>query len=319
MRMNPETNFFNKKEANTETEQEKEKESYSNIVLVFGIKGEEIENYTEISEEQKEDFLTNLKELKEDEKKRAWVKQTGEMMNIPAKMRAVAALEILKQGDVDELIISGGKTMGEDFPSEAELMRDYIAQKLQSELKRKVNKEKISRLEALDRLKDKIKKIKLEDQATNSIENFANVINMIDSSDKKYENISLLSNNFHTERLKKIAEKFDIKGEESPANEELKERSKHYEKFLDKACSSDNPEYKKILESEERWKRGIDDVPLYFLPQAAHVNKERLKKIYEKNREAIDESLSRKELTWEEFVNLPEKERLKLREMPPEK
>ncbi len=311
---------FNKKETKTETDPEKrEEEPHLDSVLVFGIKGEEIDNYVEIAKEEKEEFLTNLEKLKDNEKKRKWVKQTRKMMNVPAKMRAIAALEILKKGDVDELIISGGKTMGEDLPSEAELMRDYIAQKLQNELKRSVKKKEISKLEAVKKLEEKLEKIKLEDEATNSIENFANVINMMDESTKSYKDISLLSNDFHTERLKKLAEKFNIEGEESPANEKLQKRSSHYNKFLEKACSLDNPEYKNILKSERRWKRGVDEMPLYFLPQAVYINKERLEKIHQNNKQAIDKSLEEKGLTWKEFINLPDRERLKLREVPPEK
>ena len=311
---------FNKKESKAETDPEKvEEEPHLDSVLVFGIKGEEIDNYVEINKEEKEDFLTNLEKLKENDKKRKWVKKTRKMMNVPAKMRAIAALEILKKGDVDELIISGGKTMGEDLPSEAELMRDYIAQKLQNELKRKVENKEISEPEAIKRIEEKLQKIKLEDKATNSIENFANVINMMDNSHKRYKDISLLSNDFHTERLKKLAEKFNIEGKESPANKKLRERSNHYNKFLEKACSLDNPEYENIIKSERRWKRGVDEMPLYFLPQAVYINKERLEKMYQNNKKSIDESLTKKGLTWEEFINLSDKERLKLREVPPEK
>ncbi len=318
MVFNPEANFFNKKETPESDPEKKEEEPHLDTVLVFGIKGEEIDDYQEIPESQKESFLSGMEDLKENEEKRKWAKQTRKMMNIPAKMRAVAAMEILKKGDVDELIISGGKTMGENLPSEAELMRDYIAQKLQTELKRKVQNEELSETEALNELKKGLEKIKLEDKATNSIENFANVINMMDSSYESYKDIALLSNDFHTKRLKKIAEKFDIKGEEAPANEKLRKRSKHYEEFLEKACSLNNPKYKEILDSEKRWTKGVEEIPLYFLPQAVYVNKERLERMYEENKEAIDQSLAEKNLTWEEFINLPEKERLKLRELPPE-
>lgn len=326
MVFNPEKNFFNekkeedeqKKERETSAEKrEKEEVPHLDIVLVFGIKGNEIEDYKGVSLEKSQEFLSGLESFRENEKKRRWARETREMMNIPAKMRAIAALEILKRGEVDELVISGGKTMGESFPSEAELMRDYIIQTTQSKLRAKLRRGEVSEEEAVKELKERLEKIKLEDKATNSIENFANVINKMDSSGKEYKDIGLLSNNFHTERLKKLAKKFQIKGREVSTEEKLKKRSRHYERFLSKACSLKNPKYKKILQSEERWKRGVDEMPLYFLPQAVYINRERLERIYEENQETINESLSEINMTWEEFIALPDEERLKLRDIPP--
>lgn len=323
MSFNPESNFFskNKKEESPESNIEKKEQEeipHLDSVLVFGIRGEEINDYKKIPKEKKEEFLNKIEDLKDNEEKRKWVNQTRKMMNVPAKMRAIAALELLKEGDIDEMIISGGKTMGEDLPSEAELMRDYIAHKSQTELNRKTKKEELTLEEAKKELQKRLNKIKLEDKATNTIENLANVINMMDSADKKYRDLSLLSNDFHVERIKMLTEKFEEKGTKEPANQQLKERSSHYNKFLEKTCSIKNEEYKKMLESEERWKRGVKEMPLYFLPQAVYVNKERLDQMYESNKKEIDKSLQEKGLTWKEFLDLPEEERLKLRDVPPE-
>src|SRR6056297_1868948 len=99
MPFNPESNFLNKNKKETKEDHESDVEKkeaeeapHLDSVLVFGIKGEEIEDYEKISKEKKEEFLNKIEDLTENEEKRKWANQTRKMMNVPAKMRAIAAL-----------------------------------------------------------------------------------------------------------------------------------------------------------------------------------------------------------------------------------
>ncbi len=309
---------FNPEKFSPETE--KEPKPHLNLAIVFGagpIQKTEQDpvDFTEkekLLETLNKDFLETEQEKKEYQQ---WTKQTREMLPIPAKMRAIAALEILNKGEVNEVIISGGKTGGEELPSEAELMRDYIIRKKQIELNKKVEKEEISEGQAKEILQEMIEKIKMEESATNTIENFANIINMIDENSQQYQDIGFLSNQFHLDRTVKLAEKFQLKGEKLSGEKELDKRSKHYKKFLDKACSIENKEYEKILQGEEKWTKALEELPMYWFPQATLVNQERLTQMLEANKE-LEKTLKKKGLTLEDLLNMSPEEKRAIRDMP---
>lgn len=298
-------------------EEESEETPTFDAVVLFGGGIRDIEDqFPSFSKEEIDNFLTTLPD-KENKEKILWSKQSRIVPTLQTKMRALGCLEILKKSEVDEIIVTGGK-VNPERPSEAELMRDYIFTKYQQELQREVERGEMEKEDAEKTLKEMLNKIKLEDKATNTIENFANIINMMDEGDKKYDNIAYLSNEFHTSRISQLGEKFNLKGDEITAEEGLSQRSSHYQSFLDKATDPNNPIYQDILKNENKWKRGLAEVPLYFLPQAVGVNQERLEEIYEDQKKLINQTLEAIGLTWEEFLELPEEERLKLREQPPE-
>ncbi len=301
------------KEKNLEEEQ---KPHFDAVILFGGGLRDLEEEFPEFSKKQSEEFATNIsEELTED--KRKWAKQARVVPSISTKMRALGCLEMLKSGDVDEVLVTGGRVKS-NRPSEAELMRDYMSYKYQTEMKRKVEEGEITKEEATEKLRRMVGKLKLEDRAMNTVENFAHVINMMDESKKEYDNVAFLSNRFHISRIGQLGEKFGMEAEKVEAEEGLVKRSRHYDRFLKKALDQENPVYDDMLKSETRWSRGLNEVPLYFLPQAVMVNKERLKEMYKAEKEEIDKALKKKGLTWEEFLSLPNEERAKLRELPPE-
>lgn len=316
---NPTPSSFESNPNNKEKEISPEKEPgihFDAMVLFGGGLNESKEDFSEISEEEGENFANKIPEERT-EKERKWAKRARTVLNIRTKVRALAALDIMKKGEVDEVFVTGGKVVP-DQPSEAELIRDYIARKYQIELKKKIDNKEMDQKEAEEKLKDMISKLKLEDKATNTIENFANVVDMMEESPKEYDNIAFLSNRFHLSRITQLGEKFGVNAEEADSEEEVKKRSHHHQEFLERACDTENPIYKKMLEDEKKFSRALEELPLYYLPQAAEVNQEKLEEMYKKDKESIDEALKRKGLTWEEFKKLPYQERLKLREMPSE-
>jgi len=298
-------------------EKEKETKPHFDAIIVFGagIREPKQENL-KFFEKEAEKFLKEIPtNPTEDKEYLNWKKTTRELLTIQGKMRALGCLEILKEGEVDEVILTGGKTKGENLPSEAELMQHYIIQKYQEELLRKIRKKEITLQEAKTQLENLIKKIRLEDKATNTIENFALVINMMDENPQKYQRLAFLSNQYHLSRILKLAEKFLLQGEKRAAEEKLRERSKHYNRFLEKATSFDNPEYRKILQGEEKWSQALDKIPWYFLPQATFVNLERLKAMLRAHQD-LSQALKEKGLTLEEILSMSPEERKKLREIP---
>ncbi len=316
--MNPEsfTPSFNDPEKKEEKEKGPEKPHFDAVILFGGGLENPDEEFPDLSKEEIDGFIKDFSDDFSDRKK-AWIRRARVVPNIRTKVRALGCLEILKEGDVDEIFITGGK-VNPRFPSEAELMRDYIAQKYQQELKEEIEKENLTEKQAIEKMSEMIGKLKIEDGAVNTIENFANVINMMDRNEKSYDNIAFLSNSFHISRLNELGERFGLEGEELEAEEWAAKRSEGHRKLLKRACDPDNPVYEEMLKGETRWSRGLKEMPLYFLPQAVAVNEERLQRIYQTHKDEIDESLRKHGLDWEEFLELPEEERLKLRELPPE-
>lgn len=112
----------------------------------------------------------------------------GEDINLWAKTIARAAGEMKYAGMVGNIIITGGKTGGGGFLSEAELMRNIL------------------REEYPEIPEDEIK---LEPTATNTLENFAYTLNAIDTDEKSHPGsharTAFLSGDFHTTRIKELA------------------------------------------------------------------------------------------------------------------
>ena len=120
----------------------------------------------------------------------------------------------------------------------------------------------------------------LEDKATNTIENVANVCNIIDQNPDEFRHIAVLTNEYHLKRAQVLMKKFGLKTEGIAAEEKLKERSSKYQPVIDKFFSSGD--YHKKLAGERRWLAGLESVPRYWFPQAMAVdNPERLYQIME--------------------------------------
>lgn len=253
--------------------------------------------------------------------------EQGWRLPLGAKLRVLAASELYLNGQVEDVILTGGpmkKNEGiED--SEAQLMRDYFLRKLEqrwrSELlndykeaegnvrnaEGEIRPDIAGRINEIIemRLQDASQHVLLEDKATNTIENFAHTINFIDRNPSKYQNIALLSNNFHIDRIVKLAGKMGVKGQGIGSEDVVADLGPRYETVAKRYFDpEENSAYRQEVlaqlssedktvaqfrlgdkaedrpKSERRWSRGLDEIPEYWLPNIKFIeNPERLKNI----------------------------------------
>jgi len=189
------------------------------------------------------------------------------MLPFDAKMRTIAATQMYLEGLTKEIIFTGGRTAtGRGIEaSEAEKMKEYAQHLLE---------------ETGIPPEESEKAIILEDKTTNTIENVANICNIIDQNPEEYQSLAILSNEYHLDRAQELLKKFDLKAENVSAEEKLKERSEKYQKVLDNFFTS--PGYQQRLAGERRWTAGLKEIPRYWFPQAVAVeNSDRLYQIME--------------------------------------
>ena len=330
-----------RKTESTQELKEEEKEPKFDAAVVFG------NNITEKS------ITTKWKEVIEDgkpkmipaEKEKKWD------LTIGGKLRSLGAYELYRKGEVREIFLTGGHVKGSDAPSEAELMKEYIERKALADLRLKLRKEGLSQDDIDTACREETEKLnqvlRLEEGATNTIENFAYTLNEIDDDPEKYKNIAFLSNQFHLPRIQAIAEQFNTTGENISAESAVYERGtrkdqivgketpgERYQKFLDKTTNTEDPEIMDQLKAEERWERGMKETPEYWIMQAAYVNQDRLKEMIAVNRilqefiqkqigvgfeKRFNKSVTEIEaMTEEEFGYLQEEIKKVKRELPPE-
>lgn len=180
-------------------------------------------------------------------------KNKGLMLGVDARMRTIAAAEMYRQGLTRQIIFTGGKTAEQRGISESEaaLMKDYAAMILrQAGLK----EEEIEQA------------IVLEDKATNTIENIANVCNIIDKNPDDYRNLAVLTNQYHLDRAQEILGKFNLEAQGFTAEDLLKSRSPKYNRVIERFFES--PAYQDKLVGEMRWTKGLEEMPSYWHPQA---------------------------------------------------
>ena len=135
--------------------------------------------------------------VKYNEQDKGWQLPAG------AKARILAAGELWKMGDINKIVLSEGGQP--DRTSGGQLMKEYLVTHYP------------------DIPEDNIV---VEDSATNTIENFAGVVDYIDETTEAQENpkdlnIAFLSNRFHMPRINDLAERFEIKGTVFSAEEVL--------------------------------------------------------------------------------------------------
>ncbi len=205
------------------------------------------------------------------------------------RLNALAAGYALATGQTKEVILSGGHTINKDlrekkkdqffqeqvtdnpefvtlseaeqdrkfeayladnWPSEAELMKDIIVRRFSDEYRRKYGKKA-----------DIAKAIRLEDEATNTLENFAQTIDK--NPDVFEKKIGLLGVNHHLRRILMLANRFTIDAQEADeisSQIELEERARKRAKgAYEKLLQTELPETVKLAKGELRWIRGLED------------------------------------------------------------
>lgn len=111
-----------------------------------------------------------------------------EDVNLWSKNLARAAAELFKRGQTREVIVMGGRTGGEAYQSESELIAKIL------------HEEYGVPLEA----------IKLEGRSTNTLENLVNLLNEYLDKNSEYKDVGILSANFHLPRTKLLMQLLDI-------------------------------------------------------------------------------------------------------------
>lgn len=147
-------------------------------------------------------------------------------LSFDGKMRTIAAGEMYKEGLVRELIISGGKTFGEELPSEAQIITDYLTKHF------KIPEGVIIK----------------EEHSTSTVENIKNVEEIL--KDKKINGkLAIITNAYHIQRVQKILEEEGLEANAATAEEILLKRSGHYKPLLEKYLSSGSMKVKEVKEA----------------------------------------------------------------------
>ncbi|MCL5795148.1 MAG: YdcF family protein [Patescibacteria group bacterium] len=220
------------------------------------------------------DFAERIKGIdsQEDlEKEREKLQRTGRLsLNRWCRSNALASGLTLYLGLTDKVILSGGKTIPawakntlpkeriENWPSEAEMMKDVIIKRYGKIFQEKYGKS----IEG---------SIVVEDASTNTLENLAYTLNNdpdILKKDNKDNKVGLLGADFHLRRIAILAKIFGIqqapRGELS-AQEILRERAQlsnkeNYNKMMEYLKNAlDNADLRNRILGEERWERGLID------------------------------------------------------------
>jgi uncharacterized SAM-binding protein YcdF (DUF218 family) len=111
-----------------------------------------------------------------------------EDINFWSKGLAEAAAELYKRGATREIIVMGGKTGGENYSSEAELIT-----------------------KAIEEQGVPASAIKREDRSTNTLENTVNVLNdYLDAEGQQIKDLGILTANYHLQRTRMLMEMFEI-------------------------------------------------------------------------------------------------------------
>lgn len=87
--------------------------------------------------------------------------------------------------------------------------------------------------------------------------------------------MAILTNQYHLDRAQELLKKFNLQAKGYRAEDLITQRTSRYGKIVEKFFNS--PGYQTRLAGEERWTRGLVDVPEYWYPQALTVaNPERM-------------------------------------------
>lgn len=253
--------------------------------------------------------------------------EQGWRLPLGAKMRVLAASELYLGNQTEDVIFTGGAVGSKEGleKSEAQLMREYFLKKLEQQWRSDLLKEyEVAEGNIRDgegeirpdieqrineiietRSQDVSQHVLLEDKATNTIENFAHTINFIDQNSEKYQNIALLSNNFHIGRIEKLAGKMGVEGHGIGSEDVIEKMDPRYEKVAKRYFDPEvNESYrtevlgelegekktqiesrlggvaKDYPKSERRWSRGLDEIPEYWLPNVSFIQSpDRLKRV----------------------------------------
>ncbi|MBU2564600.1 YdcF family protein [Patescibacteria group bacterium] len=190
----------------------------------FSIENKEQETFKEILPEKFEALVVLGKNWREYPPKKA-NKDWPLRLSIESKMSALAAGEMFKAGLTDKIIFSTGKTAGKYWPSEAEIMSDYLKKNYS--------------------IPDDA--IILEKESIDTVENAEMVAEIIEKHNIK--NIALMTSHYHLKRSVGLFNDYGMEVHSFPSEEMIKKRSSHYEKFVENYLKSGRVKKEKIKEA----------------------------------------------------------------------
>lgn len=201
-------------------------------------------------------------------------------LNYWSRINALAVGELLLSGFTDKLILTGGKTAGDDFSSEAQLMKDIIIRGFGTRYKEKYGQN----IEEV---------IFMEEKSKKTYENFIYALNdFVDKNSQSFKKVGLLGVNYQTERILAVGRLFGLTAEASyKSGDVLKARLKvsKWDSFAAKLDDfldfEKNPELYRRIKEETRYDAGLA-LPEYmkqWVRYAGYIeNPERLKSIIER-------------------------------------
>jgi len=218
-------------------------------------------------------------------------------LNVYCRLNAVAAAAIYRRGLTTKIILTGGKTGGEDLDSEAGLMKDIL-----------VNEYSIP-----------IEAIVVEDAAKNTLQNYANSLEM-EGGIKSDSRVMHLAAPHHTARVHMMAKifgldgptfsseqvlraEFDsaIRGDDYSAENNILGFDANQARIISQEMhilfnADDNPNFFQRAIAENRWTEGLILMPEYWIMQASAVKDPERFKIILENLQHFEEILPLQEI-----------------------
>lgn len=169
---------------------------------------------------------------------REHIKGEKPKLSVDSRLRTIAAGIIASKGKIGELILSGGKTAGKDFPSEAETMQEYLLEKFPE----------LSNFPII-----------LDEESFDTIENAKFTSELM--KEKGLESALLITNNYHILRANRNFKRSEVEASPLPAEEIIKESDRKYhlyKNFVRKYLSSCDVKKKTAIEVVLRGITAID-------------------------------------------------------------
>ncbi len=172
--------------------------------------------------------------------------EAGAGLNVYARLAALAAGTLLERGEVRQLLLTGGKTGGDDLPSEAALMSAYLT--------RHVGLASPNVL--------------LEEHARDTLENIVFSANLLDESGFG-GTLGFLALQMHLPRVRYLADLVGLAGETFALKPIIAARSARHKALLERLKQT--PSYAHLAASQVRAMRGLKTLPEFWLPPLARL------------------------------------------------
>lgn len=141
---------------------------------------------------------------------------TDEKLSMDAKIRSLAALELLKRNKGAKIYFVGGKTEQEKQKAVSERMADYF----------------LKRAAEVGSLSDEGDGVQVEilNKSNNTAGNIEEIIDTLEPAKRSV----VLSNEYHLNRINEIMKHYNLGSEVFSAEEALRKRSRHHNKFVER-------------------------------------------------------------------------------------